>query len=259
MSELLLKAEIAGVQTMTFNRPNARNALSSDLVIEFYDALVAAEANPEIRVVIVTGTDPAFCAGVDLKEAASRGAEYFATYERADCVSKVGMMSKPVIGAINGATFTGGLEIALGCDLLVASKRAVFADTHARVGVPPGGGMTARLPRAVGPAWARRMSLTGEVIDAPTALRIGLVTEVVAHPQLLPRAHALAQAMAEVPPAIAATVRQMYVESAAMSLDPALEIERRIAGEQPADLRGIDERRVAVTARNRVQLGGDNH
>ena len=88
-------------------------------------------------------------------------------------------MRTPIIGAINGATFTGGLEMALGCDFLIASERAVFADTHARVGILPGGGMTARLPQLVGLAMARRLSMTGEVVDAARAERIGLVTEVV--------------------------------------------------------------------------------
>ena len=108
-------------------------------------------------------------------------------------------MATPVIGAINGATFTGGLELALGCDFLIASERAVFADTHARVGILPGGGLTARLPPLVGSGMARRMSMTGEVIDADRALRIGLVTEVVAHDRLLDRAVELAAMVAEVP------------------------------------------------------------
>jgi enoyl-CoA hydratase/carnithine racemase len=101
-------------------------------------------------------------------------------------------MRTPTIGAINGATFTGGLELALGCDFLIASERAVFADTHALVGILPGGGMTARLPNVVGSAMARRMSMTGEVVDAARAERIGLITEVVAHDRLLDRALELA-------------------------------------------------------------------
>src|SRR6202022_4774577 len=103
-------------------------------------------------------------------------------------IRKTAQMRKPIIGAINGPVFTGGLEMALGCDFLIASQRAVFADTHARVGILPGGGMTARLPQAVGGAMARRLSMTGEVIDADRAERIGLITEVVPNDRLLARA-----------------------------------------------------------------------
>jgi enoyl-CoA hydratase len=256
MGELLVGDRGPGVRLLTLNRPEARNALSSALVVALYGALLDADMDPDVRVVVLTGSDPAFCAGVDLKEAARRGAEYFATFEQTDCISQVGLMSKPVIGAINGATFTGGLEIALGCDFLVASEHAVFADTHARVGVPPGGGMTARLPRAVGAGWARRMSLSGEVVDASTALRIGLVTEVVTHADVVTRALTLAEAIAEIPQDISATVRRMYVEAAAPALDHALGTERRIAREQPPEFSAIEERRAAVTARNRRQISG---
>ena len=128
-----------------------------------------------MRVLVLTGADPAFCAGIDLKEAARAGADYFRRVGTADAITHVGLVSKPVIGAVNGATFTGGLELALGCDFLIAPDRAIFADTHARVGILPRGGMTARLPRVVGGAWVRRMSLTGQVIDAACAQRIGLL------------------------------------------------------------------------------------
>jgi enoyl-CoA hydratase/carnithine racemase len=254
MSDVLLQDQIDNVRVLTLNRPAARNALSSALIKEFYAALRAAQADANVRVLVITGADPAFCAGLDLKEAARDGAAYFGLFEDTDCINLVGHLSKPAIAAVNGAAFTGGLEIALGCDILLASQRAVFADTHARVGVLPGGGMTARLPRLVGPSWARRMSLTGEVIDAKTAERIGLVTEAVPHEQLLERTLAMARAMTEVPETISSAVRSMYVESAAASLGEALAIERRIARSGQLDFDLIEERRVAVTARNRSQL-----
>src|SRR5436305_11716187 len=170
------------------HRPQSRNALSGDLIRALHAALVAADEADGVRAIVLTGSDPAFCAGVDLKEAARDGAAYFAQYDDTNCITQVALLRTPVLGAVNGATFTGGLEIALGCDFLVASERAVFADTHARVGVLPGGGMTARLPHVIGWANARRMSLTGEVVDAARAERIGLVTEVVAHERLRERA-----------------------------------------------------------------------
>jgi enoyl-CoA hydratase/carnithine racemase len=163
-------------------------------------------------------------------------------------------MRTPIVGAVNGACFTGGLELALGCDFLVASERAVFADTHARVGVRPGGGMTARLPSVVGMAWARRMSFTGEVVDAELALRIGLVTEVVPHERLLDRAVELATAATEPPADVLQAVKRMYVEGSGAPVQAALETERAIAAAGTTDLAALEERRRAVTARNRAQL-----
>ncbi|MET0468240.1 MAG: enoyl-CoA hydratase, partial [Aeromicrobium sp.] len=185
MTDVLLTENEGHVRVLTLNRPEARNALSGALVAALFDALVAADEVGDVRAIVLTGADPAFCAGVDLKEAARDGAEYFARFDETDCIGQVARMRTPVIGAVNGATFTGGLEMALGCDFLVASERAVFADTPARVGVLPGGGMTARLPHAVGVGNARRMSMTGEVVDAHRARGMGLVSEVAAHVDLL--------------------------------------------------------------------------
>ena len=184
----------APCRLLTLNRPQARNALSRDLIRATYAALTEADADDSVRAVVLTGADPAFCAGVDLKEAQRDGLKYFEEFRSQSCIAAVAKMRTPIVGAINGATFTGGLEMALGCDFLVASERAVFADTHARVGILPGGGMTARLPQVVGLAMARRLSMTGEVVDAARAERIGLVTEVVPHEQLIERALELAGA-----------------------------------------------------------------
>ena len=163
-------------------------------------------------------------------------------------------MHKPIIGAVNGAVFTGGLEMALGCDFLIASERAVFADTHARVGILPGGGMTARLPQVVGAAMARRLSMTGEVVDAARAERIGLVTEVVSHDQLLPRAVELASQIAEVPAPIMAGLKEIYVTGAAAITGPALAAEQAIAGAQTLDRDGLEDRYAEISERNRSQM-----
>src|SRR6202051_1633449 len=151
------------------NRPEARNALNTDLISALHTALTEGDLDAAVRAVVLTGADPAFCAGLDLKQAQRDGAAYFERLHAENCITKVAQLSKPVLGAINGAAITGGMEMALGCDFLVASDRAVFADTHARGGILPGGGMTARLPHAVGVGMARRVSLTSEVIDAGRA------------------------------------------------------------------------------------------
>jgi enoyl-CoA hydratase len=173
------------VRTLTLNRPRSRNALSAQLRREFFAALADAEASDDVDVVIVTGADPVFCAGLDLKELGD-------TTELPDISPKWPAMRKPVIGAINGAAVTGGLELALYCDILIASEAARFADTHARVGLLPTWGLSVRLPQKVGIGLARRMSLTGDYLSAADALRAGLVTEVVPHEQLLPAARAVA-------------------------------------------------------------------
>ena len=184
-TDILLTDTSDRVRTITLNRPEARNALSTALRREFFAALRDAEADDGVDAVIVTGADPVFCAGLDLKELGD-------TTELPDISPKWPPMTKPVIGAINGAAVTGGLELALYCDILIASERARFADTHARVGLLPTWGLSVRLPQKVGVGMARRMSLTGDYLSAQDALRTGLVTEVVTHDELLPSARAVA-------------------------------------------------------------------
>jgi enoyl-CoA hydratase len=146
-------ADHGPVRVLTMNRPAARNALSPELIETLYGALSEADDDSSVRAVVLTGADPAFCAGVDLKAAQRLGSVYFEQFQNQSCIRRTAQMHKPIVGAINGAVFTGGLEMALGCDFLIASERAVFADTHARVGILPGGGMTARLPRVVARRW----------------------------------------------------------------------------------------------------------
>src|SRR5882757_2111884 len=172
-------------RTLTLNRPQARNALSSALRTQFFGALRDAEADDSVDVVILTGADPVFCAGLDLKELGDSS-------QLPDISPQWPPMTKPVIGAINGAAVTGGLELALYCDILIASEQARFADTHARVGLLPTWGLSVRLPQKVGVGLARRMSLTGDYLSAADALRAGLVTEVVPHEDLLPTAQRVA-------------------------------------------------------------------
>jgi enoyl-CoA hydratase len=157
------------VRTLTLNRPQARNALSTELRNRFFAALRDAEVDDDVDVVILTGADPVFCAGLDLKELGDSA-------ELPDISPQWPSMTKPVIGAINGAAVTGGLEFALYCDILIASEQ----------------GLSVRLPQKVGVGLARRMSLTGDYLSAADALRAGLVTEVVPHDELLPTARRVA-------------------------------------------------------------------
>ena len=178
------------VATITINRPEARNALSSEVLSKIAEAMQRAERDDDVDVLILTGADPAFTAGLDLKELGSTGGNLDGTGADGSrnthgVRGPFPKLSKPLIGAVNGVAVTGGLELALNCDFLVASERAKFGDTHARVGVMPGWGLTVLLPQAVGVRRAREMSFTGNFMLADEALRCGLVNHVVAHDDLL--------------------------------------------------------------------------
>jgi len=184
----------AATRFVIFNRPSARNALTRAMRRAFAAVLAEADADVRVRAVIVTGAGGVFCAGVDIKE--SRAAP--APMVRPHPGEALRGMSKSVIAAVDGACITGGLEIALNCSFILASARATFADSHAKVGFFPAWGLTAMLPRAIGMRRARQMMLTAAPIDAERAYAWGLVNEVVAPPALLPRALELADGMSGV-------------------------------------------------------------
>jgi enoyl-CoA hydratase len=189
MPDVVLYEVSDRVATVTLNRPGARNALSAEVRRELPRAMRRADEDPDVDVVILTGADPAFCAGLDLKELGSGENDLTAPAEPAPDARPTrgpfGPVAKPVIGAVNGVAVTGGFELALQCSWLVASDRARFADTHARVGIQPGWGLTVLLTEAVGARRARELSATGNFLDAETALAWGLVNHVVPHEQLL--------------------------------------------------------------------------
>ena len=186
------------IATVTLNRPDARNALSSEVLRLLPQMLREADGRDDVDVIVLTGADPAFCAGLDLKELGSSAGNLGATNNerRAESAGQRGpfpVLDKPIIGAVNGVAITGGFELALNCDFLVASERAKFGDTHARVGVMPGWGLTVLLPQAIGVRRAREMSFTGNFMSAHEALQFGLVNHVVSHADLLPFTRALAR------------------------------------------------------------------
>lgn len=250
---VLLSEDRGAVRVLTLNRPEVRNALSTELFEALFAAL--ADVGDSVRAVVLTGADPAFCAGVDLKQAQHLGMDYFARFDKMNCMNAIVALRQPVIGAINGATFTGGLELALACDFLIASERAVFADTHARVGILPGGGMTARLPRLVGSGMARRLSMTGEVVDAVRAERIGLVTEVVAHERLVARAVELAEQITEVPGPVMAGLKEIYRSGSSAVTGPALAAERAVSAKSHVSTEDLATRQREVAERNKRQIG----
>jgi len=237
------------IRTLTLNRPQSRNALSSALRKQFFAALRDAEADDAVDVVILTGADPVFCAGLDLKELGD-------TTELPDISPKWPPMTKPVIGAINGAAVTGGLELALYCDILIASEQARFADTHARVGLLPTWGLSVRLPQKVGVGMARRMSLTGDYLSAPDALRAGLVTEVVAHDELLSTARRIAASIVGNNPNAVRALLASYHRIDSSQTDQGLWIEAASARQWMSTASGDDiaANRDAVIKRGRAQV-----
>ncbi len=246
---VLLIATADRVRTLTLNRPKSRNALSAELRRRFYGALAEAEVDDAVDVVIVTGSDPVFCAGLDLKELGD-------TTELPDISPKWPAMRKPVIGAINGAAVTGGLELALYCDVLIASENARFADTHARVGLLPTWGLSVRLPQKVGIGMARRMSLTGDYLSAQDALRCGLVTEVVAHDDLLPAARRIAASIVGNNQKAVRALLDSYHRIDGVTTNAGLWIEAESARQWMRDASGDDiaANRASVMKRGRAQV-----
>jgi len=229
MSHLLV-GDQGGTRTITFNRPEAKNALSIAMRREFCELLDAADRDPEVRAVIVTGTDPVFTAGVDFKDvdpsSDPRQRQFIVNPGRA-----LRAMRTPVLCAVNGACVSGGLEIALSASFVVASDRARFADTHARLNVVPAWGLTALLPKAIGLRKAREMSITGNFVDAAEALRIGLVNHVVPHDELLPFTARLAGEIAATP--AVAEVLALYEQGVDLGLNAALAHETTHAANRP--------------------------
>ena len=246
------------VATVTLNRPEARNAISAELHAQLDEAVTGLDAREDVGCIVLTGADPAFCAGMDLKALATESGEVMKERQRRPA-QRSGMMpphDTPVIGAINGPTVTGGLELAMCCDFLIASERARFADTHARVGVMPGGGMTIRLPQLVGLDRARRMSLTGDYIDAETAHDWGLVVEVVPHGSLLKRAGEVASTIASIPSGYLTELRRGYDAIGALSGREAFKAEARWSRDWMAerfDQSRLTTEREKIVARGRQQ------
>ncbi|MGH9227414.1 MAG: enoyl-CoA hydratase [Acidimicrobiales bacterium] len=261
VDDVLLVDTVERVATVTLNRPGARNALDRELRRALQRTMHTLGSDDDVDVVILTGADPAFCAGLDLKELAAgpdRGVEALVAddsppWERGPFPP----IDKPVIGAVNGVAVTGGFELALRCDLLVASERAAFADTHARVGIMPDWGLTVLLPQAVGVRRAREMSATGNFVDVGTALAWGLVNHVVPHDDLLPFCRRLAADIVSNDQRAVRRVLDTYAEGARLSAGDAWRVEAAAAhdwrgsGIDPAE---VEARRSAVTQRGRSQL-----
>ena len=256
---MLLVEKDGPVAVVTLNRPDAMNAMSKALRSELYKAMVALDADPDVSVVILTGAgERAFTAGLDLKELGSDPkAMSAANAEGADenPVRAIELCKKPVIGAINGVAITGGFEVALACDVLIASENARFADTHARVGIMPGWGLSQKLSRLIGIYRAKELSLSGNFIDAKTACEWGLVNRVVPPGELMAAAKKLAADMATIPVETLALYKRIIDEGFALPYGQSLAHEHAhsVAHNRTVTPESVEARRAAIQARARTQ------
>lgn len=257
---VLVEQPFAGCALVRLNRPHAANALSIALRRDLTAEIDRLQADSAIRVLVLTGVGAAFCAGLDMKElgASADGTWALAAGPELDPVAALRRFSGPVIGAINGAAITGGFELALACDVLLASTLARFADTHARVGVIPGWGLSQVLPRLIGPYRAKELSLTGNFLSARTAEAWGLVNRVVEPEQLLAQALQLASEMLSVLPDMLVTYKQLIDDGLSGSLEAGFRLERERSQTWAKSVEGehIERLREDVRARGHDQGRG---
>ena len=257
MNDELVLTEIdpSGYAVLTLNRPASLNALSRALMTQLAQAVRRLEADAAVRVLILTGAGKAFCAGLDLKELGSgQGAlGVDGAVHGNDPVTALQQFSGPVIGAINGAAVTGGFELALACDVLLASPQARFADTHARIGVAPGWGLSQKLSRAIGIYRAREVSLTGNWVSAEQAAAWGFVNRVVPADGLLDAARALARDMLSCVPEMLVRYKSIIDDGFALPFGEGMALEKARSTEFNATVgaAAVEARREAVRARNR--------
>lgn len=260
MSVILVTRDDA-VATVTLNRPEAMNALSRVLRAELAAAMRSLAADASVRAIVLTGAGTrAFTAGLDLKELGADTSNLgAANAEGADenPVKAIELCPQPVIGAINGVAITGGFEVALACDILIASTNARFADTHARVGVMPGWGLSQKLSRLIGLSRAKELSLSGNFLGAEAARDWGLVNRVVEPADLLPAAQALARDIATADPSMVRAYKRLIDDGHALPFGDAMALEQRVSSAANRSVRAeeVEARRLAVIERGRERAG----
>jgi enoyl-CoA hydratase len=257
---VLLVEKKEGVATLTLNRPRAMNALSLELRGAIARAFGELAKDADVGCAIVTGAgDRAFCAGLDLKELAGEAGPGSADARAAlaggvDLIGAMESFDRPIVGAVNGVAITGGFELALACDFLIASTNARFADTHARVGIMPGWGLSQKLSRMVGIGRAKEISLTGNFVSAEEALAMGLVNRVVAPDQLLPTCEKLARDMLSCEPGMVSAYKRVIDEGFAGTFRDGRRLE---ALASHAHARSVTPDQVAETRRKTMARGRD--
>ena len=215
------------VGVVTLNRPQALNALSYGLVKDLSLAMQAFDQDAEVRVIIVTGGEKVFAAGADIKEMAERGPFDELIQERLAYRDKINKIAKPVIAAVNGFALGGGCELAMSCDIIVAAESARFGQPEVNLGIIPGSGGTQRLTRVLGKHRAMELILTGDMLNAADAERLGLVNRVVPGELCLEEAKNIARKIAAKPQLAIKAAKEAVLKAANSALDEGLEFERK--------------------------------
>ena len=256
MEDLLLERK-DGIATVTLDRPQRMNALSGRLRSELQQTFEGFASDPDVGVVILTGAgEKAFSAGIDLKELSGQeagGAGDDAVVGGSRLIEAIERCPQPVIGAINGFAITGGFELALACDVLIGSTNARFSDTHARVGIVPGWGLSQKLSRLVGISRAKEVSLTGNHLDARTACAWGLLNRVVAPEELLPTCEALARDMLSCDPVVLREYKRVIDAGFALAYGEGRRLEAEASRAHGTDVSA--DRVATVQQRGRSQTG----
>jgi len=256
---VLLIEKNEGIVTVTLNRPHAMNALSHELRQALVQAFTDLRNDEDAHVVIVTGAGKAFCAGLDLKELGQTGLPSVgargAVGGEDDIIVAMSQFDRPIIGAINGVAITGGFELALACDVLIASSTARFADTHARVGAMPGWGLSQKLSRLLGIYRAKELSLTGNFLSAEKAEAWGLVNRVVAPEELLPICRTLANDMLSCVPEVVRNLKRVIDDGFATTFTEGMKVEHEAwqAHSRTVKPEDLAARRTTVQQRGRNQ------
>lgn len=226
MADPLLIDVSDGIATLTLNRADALNALTDELRHKLVETLGEMDGREDVRVILLTGTGRAFCAGLDVKELSASGRNVSENVD-ADIGAAITALETPIIAAINGLAVTGGFEITLACDMVIAAESAWFCDSHAKIGLMAGWGLSQRLARTVGPSRAKEISLTARKVGAAEAQDLGFVTRVVADDDLPSAARAFAAEIAQWPRATTRQIKRQIDKGFAMTLEDGLEFERR--------------------------------
>ncbi len=249
------------VALVTLNRPEAMNALSGALRSQLATVVNDLEANPNVRVMVLTGAgERAFTAGLDLKEMGEAGSGGPAlAIDADDPVASLSRFTGPIIGAINGVAITGGFELALACDVIIGSTNARFADTHARVGIVPGWGLSQKLSRLIGMSRAKELSLTGNFIDAETACAWGILSRVVPADNLVATAMALANDMCSCDPETLRAYKKLIDDGFGHSFADGMALEQTVSKQRNSQVSAdeVEARREAIRARGQQQKAGD--
>jgi enoyl-CoA hydratase len=215
------------IALIQLNRPKELNALNTELMAELRDALKDLDSNDDVRVIIITGDERAFAAGADIKQMAGKSAIDMLKIDQFSTWDQIRKTRKPIIAAVSGFALGGGCELAMTCDMIVASETAKFGQPEIKIGVMPGAGGTQRLTKAIGKARAMEMVLTGNFISAEEAYNYGLVNMVVPIELYMEEALKLAGTIAEMSPIAAMLAKESVNRSFETHLDEGLHFERK--------------------------------